>query len=94
LPIPSLDRYAVSVNVVLTEDFVVDHKDTIGAVANYFRNSIVASGKREGNGPHEHIGFAASRRTIRTANPPVLRQRSRLKTNHDLIVEAAGPVAR
>jgi hypothetical protein len=47
------------VSIVQTEDFVVDRKDTIGTVANHFRNSIIASSKREANGAHEHIGFAA-----------------------------------
>ena len=91
---PALDRYAVRVDTVQMEEAVVDREDTAGAVANYFRISIIASGEREAEGAHERIGFAARGRTTSQrqrdrkrksdphGEPPVRRQHSRLKTNH------------
>jgi hypothetical protein len=51
------------VDIVQSEDFVVDGKDTIDTVANHFRVTIIASAEREANGAHERIGFAARGRT-------------------------------
>ena len=94
LPMPALNCDAVRVDIVQVEEAVVERKDTVSAVTNDFRISIIASGEREANGAHERIGFAARGRTTSQhqrdrkrksdphGEPPVRRQHSRVKTNH------------
>jgi hypothetical protein len=61
LAMPSLDCYAVSVDIVQAEQLVVDRKDTIGTVANHFRVGVIATGQREAHSAHENIGLSANR---------------------------------
>jgi hypothetical protein len=49
----------VSVNIIQTEQFVLERKDTVGAVANDFYVCIIAAGQRDPHHAHEHIGISA-----------------------------------
>ncbi len=60
LTLPALDFDPVSVDIVQAEHIVFDCKDTVRAITNHLWIGVVASGKREANGAHEHIGFRAS----------------------------------
>jgi hypothetical protein len=93
LPTPSLDRNAVSANIVQTKDFVVDRKaqlvrspTTLGTASSLPVSAkpterMNSSGSLRAGVP-EAINQRAHAKAIRTANP-ILRQRPRLKTNHN-----------
>jgi len=66
---PSLDFDLLSVNIVQTEQFVPDCKDTIVNAANQFWLHLFGSGKGESHCAHQRVTFGPNRKAQSKNNP-------------------------